>query len=827
VRGARARAAWARLVACAALASCGGPGAEGAGARRAAPAFDGLDTRVLAGRPPLVVVQREGDPAPALAAAVAVEGPAGASEALAALVDGRLAGALPRAGVTADRLGYRVRTLIEGEADADGALKALRRALAEPVRPDELPGVLERVRGRRGRVLDDEAAVALARCTGEARYVASELAELESALAAPAALEGWRRRAHAVGSLAFGVTGPERFVKRIDKLLAASPPWPSAAPPGDAWPAAAEPEALVRQGRASVVRIDVAFRLDDRRLAASVAEELGARPSSLVARLRASSQPFALREVRVSARPAGACLALTAEGEYAPTSEANLPEEAGAAAGLLRHEIGALLRTVRADAGAMPRQIRALGDAREAAEAAAWVALSADGPRGAREATTAVLTLPKGAEAGQRDASARALPKGAEGAARAAPSDEAGQGSELARRFGDASARALAAWARPAIEVRGAVERGQGELWALLASPCPIAESMSEAGTTALGATAVTLAAPREGGVSVEPWVSAEGAGVLAHAPFAANESPAALAERVATAAARALVDVEPRPDDVTRARSLLLARLEERDEPVRGVLAEQLLPSHAAAWFPWGLAGALGRVGPEGVRVRWRRLATGPLRLAILAGGGPEQVRAAGLAVERWAARGEGAARCPPRAETPAPGTGRYATTALGARGARAYVTLPIEAPTPAARAALRATLTLLGPEGGLLARTLGNTGARGEVFLVGVEPKPELVVELRGGEEALEGAVTQVRALFERLRRGAVAPADLERVRGPLGAAWAEARSAPKRRLVDLWRGAADEPTEPTLEAWKHWLGAGFFDDRAAVVVVKAPGE
>lgn len=804
-------AALARFVACVALSACGGQGATGDGrlhAARQTPTFGEPEVRAIAGHPPLAILRREGDPRPALAAAVVVEGPAGASEALAALIEGRLAKALPRASVTADRLGYRVRAAIEGEAEIDRALDSLHRALIEPVRASEMPAVLERVRARRGRVLDDEAALALARCTGEARYGASEIAALESVLGTPETLEGWRRRAHGVGALAIGVTGPERFVRRAEARLEASTPWPRVAPPRDPWPPQTSPEAFVRTGREPIARLDLAFRLADRKLAATIAEEIGARPSALATRLRALSQPFALREVRLSVRPAGACLSLRAESESTPSSGAKSPEEAGAVAGLLRQEVGSLAASLHPDRGALPRQIGSLGDAREAAEAAAWWALSSEGPRVAREAMASVLTLPAGGEA-------------------SASVDATTREREFARRFDEASTSALAAWARPAVEVRGAVERGQGELWVLLASSCPLVENAFEAGTTALGATAVALAAPREGGVSVEPWVSTEGAGVLAHAPAAPGESPAALAERVATAAARSLAEIEPRPDEVTRARALLLGRIEERDEHVRGALAEQLLPSHAAALFPWGLTGALGRVGPEAVRVRWRRLATGPLRLAVLAGGSPEQLRAAGRAVERWAAHGEGASRCPPREETPAAGTGRYSALALGARGARAYVALPVEASTPTARAALRATLMLLGPEGGLLGRALSGVGARGEAFLIGAQPRPLLAIELRGGEDALEGAVAQVRALFERLRQGALGAADLERVRGPLGAAWLEARSSPRRRLVDLWRGGGDERPEPTLEGWRQWLSAGFFDDRAAVVVVKAPGE
>ncbi|HEU4532854.1 MAG TPA: hypothetical protein VFS00_02005, partial [Polyangiaceae bacterium] len=398
-------------------------------------------------------MRREGDPKPALAVAVAVEGPPGASEALAALVEGRLAKALPGAGVTAARQGYRAQARLEGEADVERALAALRRALSEPARADEAAAVLERVRARKGRVLDDEAGLALARCTGEARYGASEIEAIEAALASPGALEAWRRRAHGVGSIAVGAVGPARYVARAEAWLAASPPWPSVAPPSDPWPEAGR-ATLVRTGREPLARVELALRLADRHAAASLAEAIGARPAALAARLRALPQPFALREAGVSVRAAGACLSLRAEGEHAPGATESLPEEAGAVAGLLRHELAALGATTRVDAGALPRQIGALGEARQAAEAAAWWALSADGPPGAREALTSVVTLPAG-----------------DGPGRASLAEvEAGRARELGRRVDEAAERAIAARARPTVEVRGSIERGQGELWVLLAS---------------------------------------------------------------------------------------------------------------------------------------------------------------------------------------------------------------------------------------------------------------------------------------------------------------------------------------------------------------------
>ncbi|MEJ7730193.1 MAG: hypothetical protein WKG00_13360 [Polyangiaceae bacterium] len=70
----------------------------------------------------------------------------------------------------------------------------------------------------------------------------------------------------------------------------------------------------------------------------------------------------------------------------------------------------------------------------------------------------------------------------------------------------------------------------------LLASPCGVGdEGAEDAGMTALAATAaVRSRRGKERDVQLEPWVSADGVGVLAHAaPRDGRETPEALARRV------------------------------------------------------------------------------------------------------------------------------------------------------------------------------------------------------------------------------------------------------------------------------------------------------
>src|SRR5439155_635443 len=82
---------------------------------------------------------------------------------------------------------------------------------------------------------------------------------------------------------------------------------------------------------------------------------------------------------------------------------------------------------------------------------------------------------------------------------------------------------------------RSRLEPGQGEAWVLIASPCGTdGETETDAGLTALFATAATDEARVSGDARVEPWVTADGVGILVHGPALASETPATHARRLA-----------------------------------------------------------------------------------------------------------------------------------------------------------------------------------------------------------------------------------------------------------------------------------------------------
>src|SRR6185436_18062044 len=166
------------------------------------------------------------------------------------------------------------------------------------------------------------------------------------------------------------------------------------------------------------------------------------------------------------------------------------------------------------------RQILGGTDPREAAARGAWWALST-GAAGVPDRWATVLALPPSAE----------LRPGT-------PSPD-----PTRQRFEAELSRALAAGAAPVSEKRLAIEQGQGEIWLLAASPCGVTdEGVEDAGGTALAAVAAVHARREEDGISVEPWITQDGIGVLAHAPLrGASDPPAELARRVADAAGRTL----------------------------------------------------------------------------------------------------------------------------------------------------------------------------------------------------------------------------------------------------------------------------------------------
>jgi len=758
-----------------------------------------IEVHELDARPRLTLVSRDGDLAPAIVAVVATDlGPA-PTTALAAVVEARLVAKGFAVDGRVDRGAFRVRSSPADAARAQAFFLALADAFSRPITEasPELSLARARLTALARHPLDAAELVPVAACTGTLGLAPGEGVPDLRAPGAVRALDAQRAGALHTGRASIAAVGPASFGRAVAAALKESEGWPAGPAVTDAWPAAdalgVYTSASLDRGRG---RVTIAVRVADPQAAAAAAERLGAKGSPLVERLSSMSmpQPFRLVEVAGVARPRGGCLEATIESAGAIEGEA----QAAYAAALLRHEMRVELgaATVASVAG---RQILGAADPREAAARAAWWALSAPA-EGAPERWATALGI--------------------------APAERAAPGAGLSlERFRAELGRAIAASDAKVVEQRAAVERGQGELWALVGTPCGVAEEDdAQAGLSALAVLAAIEGTKDGEGVTLEPWITADGLGVIAHAqPRDERETPAELARRVTGAAARAIAATSLTGEAAAAAKSSTLELLERtngRESAAIGVLSAQLAPDHPSWVEPLGLWNRVTQSGIETIRLRRRELAASPLRLAVIANEDAAQIAAAAAATDRWLVPSTAPRVC--RAGAPVPARpGRYeAHLPSDARIAQGLIAAPLAA---SSRTLAELFALHLGDAGGALSAALQPLGARAAARLVGGARAPALLIDLRAPEADLAGAIAAVKALFERLP-GTLTDADLARAQAALDRREQEARTHPRGRLIRLFAGAAPRPDRPTLAAWRTFL-EGTLKEGALIVVEARP--
>ena len=759
----------------------------------------GIEVHALDERPRLTLVNRDGDPAPAIAVAFATDpGPATAA-ALSALVEARLASAGFETRVRADRTGFRVEWLVENTTRVAPFFAALVRSMRDPVVANgpESSLVTRRLAALRKAPLDAPELAAIAACTGRLGLSPRETMPDPASPTFAGELEGQRRDGLHAGRASIAAVGPASFGALVTKALEASEGWPIGEPAADPFPTADTVASYVAPPQSAPRgQVTLAVRLGDALGAVATAERLAAPGSPLHARLGSLPETFRAVEVVGVARARGGCVSVTIEPD-ARLDAAALERAAGRAAAVTRHEIQVESAAPATSAVAM-RQILSAADPRDAASRAAWWDL-----------TTPVPAAPP------RVAVALALPP------RATPT----QGSS-GRTFAAELDRAWAATNDPVVERRAAVERGQGELWALVASPCGVVdEGVVDAGATALAMLAAAASRDPGSGVALEPWVGPDGMGLVAHAaPRDEHETPVELARRVGDAAARALSPAALTPAALTEARTSALAHIERttgRGGVAFEALATALVPEHPSWIDPLGVYTRVSGAGLEGTRLRLRTLLEGPLRLAVLANADPAQSSAVAQAVDRWLVP-----RPPPRAcATATRGPSRAgpltARLARDAGLAQALVAAPMPATNaPGHELALFVALAL-GGDGGLLETTLPPSGGvRATARVVGTNQAAALVVDVRAPSDLLATAVNDVRALLGRLSRSGLAAPEFGRAAALASRREAESRADPRRRLIQLWSGRGQPRETPTMQAVTAFLATSLAESSLLVV-------
>jgi hypothetical protein len=825
------------MAACALAVGCG---AAAQGVRTEEPAA--LATRSTGqGRPPLTVVTREGDAEGAIAVAVSTEGVGAgrgalAAVALAALVQERLAERGVAAAAAGGWNGWRMRALVGGPAAAEATVGAVREALLAPVKPDEpaLAAVARKTAALAARPLVDPALADVARCTGEAFGVPGD------APPTAADVESWRAAAHGLGRVAIAAAGQEALADAAARALARAPAWPVASPIAVApWPAP-DANAVVYDASGQLApgaaRFVVTARTATPERAIAAAPLLGDPHGALASRLDALPAPAHLRSVVATAHVNGGCLAATID-----LAERDLgrdgPARVATAAALARQELAVEVSDVTAPADLGHTLARAASDPRDAAERAAWWALAGRADRAGRPARDE-------AASGDDADTHLNLIVGLAASKDASPQAAAARGESLRSEID----RATLAWHARVVESRTDVERGQGEVWVLLASPCgTLMEDARDAGTSA----AVALAASAQsqssaGSAHLEPFVAPDGIGVLAHGPRLAGETAEGQARRLADLAARTFAAEAVGRTPSARARSALLGQASRPEATVEAALASALAPGHPSWVAPAGTAMGLSLLSDDGVVLRAASLREGPLRVAVLANVDDAQAKAAVRAADRWIARRADDARMCPSPETLAPARpATYAVERPAGSPAEAILAVPLAANAPDRKAATWLAAGLDGPDG-WLARALNATGADSErsplatawgAQVLAAPQSLALLVRLTGPDASLDAAVAQTRALFDRLRQGAIQPEDLARASTRLASGAVVTSLDPRGRIVALWRRDAPgdargdlhedtpAPQPPSLQDLRGFAAASLRDDALVIVAARPP--
>jgi len=739
-------------------------------------------------RPVVRLLFRAGDPTGAVAIVVATGVDPRAAAALAGLVEHRLAAAhLPGLEVQSHALGFGVAAPSLTAAEAARATDALLAALRAPVEAHEAaaPPVRARVEALRAHAAPGVHAAAARACAGEP---VADPAHPPAPVRAEE-LERWRAAACSSRALAVGAVGAEPLLEAVARAVARSKPWPDGPAVADPWPAAD----VIGVDHASSPRgLDLALRVGDGAAAVAAAGALGDPRGPLCERIAALDPRWRVARVTATTRVSGGCLWL----ELAGPADASEPAAAQIArlAAVAREE-SELAVEAGADGGfALEQRILGATDPRAAARLLAWSALA----RPAAGAPTRRVV------------------------AYATPAERAAVDRDLERML----AATPRDGGRARLTMRSRVERGQGELWALVGSPCGTAgESTTTAGHRALALRALVRSYDGAGGVALEPWITPDGVGLLAHAPRArTDETPNEQAARVGDALGRALVTA--RLDGVALAteRAQLAADLGPGTRPDWWLLLETLAPGHPSWLEPRGTFASIDGAGTEAAETERRRLLGEPLRLAVLANWEATQAETLAAALGRWlGTTRDPDRRCAPLAAAPAAAATVELTADGAAERARAHLGYSLGPDAAAARQEAEIARWLLAREGGWLDAALAGLTASARVELLGGTRLGAVVVTVEATPEDRDAAITAVRELFARVARTPPAGADVTRGLEVFATSAARGSLDPRRRIVELWRDAGVRP--PTAASLARFLSAAFSPDHLVLLRVSSP--
>lgn len=737
-------------------------------------------------RPRLTLVEREGDPRRGLALAVYVGRSALSAAALSMLVEGRIRAAGVDATAHPSPSGFILSALAASPDDVATFIRVANGALLAPVAALDQDRVAARWRAAAPRRASSPSEAAIAQCSGELLLApaAEGPSGFTSELAQWLALIGVR-------DVAFSVVGSKEYLEAGAKALAALTPWTRLTRSLDPAPTAD----LVgnEPGVAGQLGLSVALWGSAPAEAMATAERLADPASLLALRLGAGFPAWQVARITGNLNRGGACLRVDLQATGTSPSIGAVAASISDAFDEIEHT----LARVKPGPWVVAKQVLAMDAPHQAAAVAAWQALNAP-EQGSPAADTPRRLVHY-----------------------AGPLSPAPRPERVAQ--------LLVADGEPGSavpELERTIESGQGKFWMLLASPCGTrGEDTSSAGTLALMLQASALAFDNRAGVALEPWINADAMGLLAHsAAMAPHESPAAQAERVAEAIARALLTVGPEPMAIAKARDFLLDGLADGPTPTLSLALRQTSANRPSWLEPRGTWATLSAISTRSVQVERESFVRGKLRLASLGNHDDAQVDAGERRLLKLlGSMGAGHRDCAAR-RAAASIAGKYVIqTSGGPADADAVISVPLPATQGLPQEALW-TEWLMNRSGGWLHQALLRPGlvSTARARAMGGSGSAALVIEIHAIDGKREEAVAQVRGLLERLRAGAATAADARQAGEFLARREMQRQLNPRGRLVDLWRGTS-RPA-PTLRSL-HALHRVAFEAGREVVVLADP--
>jgi hypothetical protein len=352
------------------------------------------------------------------------------------------------------------------------------------------------------------------------------------------------------------------------------------------------------------------------------------------------------------------------------------------------------------------------------------------------------------------------------------------------------------------IETVTQIESGQGRMYALLASHCvPALEPPRLVGSAALFLSAISETFSGVDGVTLKPWVSPEGAGIVAYTgKMSPDETTFAQAERLGRALGRAVTSSLKDNDSFWRTRSVAMERMGSKPSEGLWQAITSLAPEHPGLIVPEGVYSTLAALNPTELRERhlqWQRSA---LKLAVLSSDTPQASERIANTVAHWrGALGTGNITC--RLEAIEPPISRDIELEFDpANTENAAVTVAVPLPPGEGPEAIYAQFLrriLVQPKGVIERISIDDpTVTRPEVTLVGSTQRRGLIIAVGGPPEKGVVIVDALKRLFVDLGNGS-APSVLDyagldgwyRERETLR------RTDPRQRLVELWKGTKSQ--------------------------------